>query len=261
MNVGIVMLKIINSIKSKIFKSQTNNDTSSNKENTSLNTENTENTPEKETFCHLFQKELFIVVLKQIDFFPSKITHKSLCFSGNICLNIALTNKNFYNHLKYTLFDLSRMHFLYTKYSKFNSEYETPEKHFFGNSYENIYNFSVPPILIDALNSGCRLPYAKHSSEEVNFNDVKEIIRLIPNTIHSNLGELRCRSHITPFVCAAFNNNINEEVLLYLLDHGCNPNTFHKVNGQLVSFIEDIKDCDENRYNLLLKILKSRCSN
>lgn len=52
------------------------------------------------TFYHLFQKELFAVILKQINLFPSKITKQSLRFFGKIALDIALTNKSFYHCLK-----------------------------------------------------------------------------------------------------------------------------------------------------------------
>lgn len=135
------------------------------------------------TFYHLFQKELFAVILKQINLFPSKITKQSLRFFGKIALDIALTNKSFYHCLKNTIVDLSKMYSLYSKYSNFNSQYESPYK-------DDEYNFLHPPILIDALNSGCHLPFAGHSHDVVNFDDIKEIIRLMPDTIYSDLGKI-----------------------------------------------------------------------
>ena len=246
------MLNFLNSLFKKIVGSCKEN---VNPKNT---LENTENTPQKEAFYHLFQKELYIVVLKQINFFPTKITDNSLHICAKLCLNLALINKNFYNHLKNTLFDLSRMHFLYSKYSKFKPEYETPIKHFLGSSFVVEYNFTDPPILIDALNSGCTLPYAKHSVNEVNFDEVKEIVRLFPSAIHSDLGELRCRTHVTPFVAGVFNPNVNEHVLRFLIENGCDSNTNYLLNNRKICLIDDIKDCDHDRYNLLIKIINTQ---
>lgn len=141
--------------------------------------------PIKDTyFNHLFRKELFVIILKQVNLFPSKITNESLRCSGKIALNIALTNKKLHHYLKNTLVDLSKMYSLYCKYSFFNSEYENPCQY-----TVNKHNFLHPPILIDALNSGCRLPLAFSSYDVVNFDDIKEIIRLMPETIYSDLGK------------------------------------------------------------------------
>ena len=207
-------------------------------------------------FLHLFHKELYSVILNQIDFFPIKITNESLHSYGIMCLNIALTNKKFHQHLKTTLYKLSRIHFLYTKYSYFNREYENPDEYFLG-SRDN-YNYNDPPLLIDALNSGCTLPYAQHSVKVVNFDDIKEIVHLIPTSLHSNIAQLRCRTHITPFITAVFNPNIPKCVLVFLLDHGCNPYTKLKLNGYDIDLIKDIENCDPDRHDLLINILKER---
>lgn len=212
---------------------------------------------QNDNFINLFQKELYLVVLNQISFFPTKIDQASLIASGKMCCSIALTNKKFYSYLKNTLTDLYRMYFLYSKYSKYNDEYEHPEKTFI---YITGYNFECPPTLIDAMNSGNnRLPFAKHSSETVNFGDIMEIMRLMPQSIQSNIGQLRCREYVTPFVAAVFNDKITEDILIYLIQHGCDPHTKYKLNNYEIDLLEDIKTDNESRYDLLISAM-SKCS-
>jgi hypothetical protein len=255
-----LMLKMIKWLRKMITNtSHINNNTSHINNNTknTLNTSRNKDTYEIKNydFLHLFQKELYIIVLKQIHFFPKKICEKSLKEAGRMCYDVARTNKNFYFTLKNTLNDLSRMYFLYSKYSRYNSEYENPQEYYILDDGD-LYNFDDPPILIDAMNTNCVLPFAFHSQKTIIFDDeIRDIIRLMPRSIYSNLGRLRCRNYVTPFVAAVFNTNISEDVLTYLIQNGCDPYAKYELNGVGINAVDDIKNNDIYRYNLLVKLL------
>lgn len=209
-----------------------------------------------EVFFLLFRKELYVPVLNQISFVPYKITKNTLVHNGRRCLNFALINKKFYDHLKSKLSDLKKMYELYTTYSSYNYLYENPEKYFRRDTISE-YRVDCPPILIDALNSGCHLPCTSYSKDNVIFEDIREIVRLMPNSIHSNIGQLRCRDKVTPFVTAVFNSMVPEEVLRFLLTSGCNPHQKYELNGYEIGLLEDVQNDNPSRYNLLTQILGS----
>jgi len=100
------------------------------------------------------------------------------------------------------------------------------------------------PFLIDACATACNLPYAYHSQGEFNdtvFQDIKNIIRLYPQSLNCDVGYLRCRSGITPLIMAVQNDNIPLEVIEYLLQHGANPSIMYKLNGVSISIEEDLE--------------------
>lgn len=207
-------------------------------------------------FLNLFLKELHLIVFKHLHLIPVRVTDSSLIQSGFQCLQLSLTSKSFYKLLKNTSTILSRMFILYNKYSKYNYDYEDPcTVDYFGINY----NFDAPPILIDALNSGSRYPVLKYSHSKIDVNDVMEIVRLFPGAMNSNLGSMRCRLKITPFVAAVYNVNVDEQMLIFLLQNGADPFKKYLLSFREIDILEDIKDNDIGRYNLLLKVLTKLC--
>lgn len=89
------------------------------------------------------------------------------------------------------------------------------------------FNPSAKPHLLDALFTGCNLPFAEHSqskyTEEVE-NDIKEIVQLMPESLNYGFGCLRLRANVPPLGAAIVNNNIPISLIEWLFQNGANPN-------------------------------------
>jgi hypothetical protein len=99
------------------------------------------------------------------------------------------------------------------------------------------------PILVDALSSGCRLPFGRGSLEEYSTeteSDIKKIIALVPESINSCAGELRCRSRVTPLVMACVNGSVPAEMVQCLLDHGADPGQKYRLNNNAIVLSQDV---------------------
>ena len=103
--------------------------------------------------------------------------------------------------------------------------------------------------LIDAFFTECNLPYARHSrpyyTQEIE-DDIKEIIKQNPLTIHCNIGHLRCRDLVTPLGAACHNHNIPVHMIEFLLQNGADANLPVLVNGKEVKLIHDLKLNESN---------------
>jgi hypothetical protein len=125
------------------------------------------------------------------------------------------------------------------KYNSYNSEFE---------EYKNDDDIDerCTPELLDACFTGCDLPFARYSMEtytqEVE-DDIKEIVRQSPMTVHCNFGTLRCRDRITPLAAACVNENIPIYMIDFLLQNGANPSGSILVNGYERLLIKDIEQC------------------
>jgi len=93
--------------------------------------------------------------------------------------------------------------------------------------YLKAYHPARRPELLDALFTGCNLPGAQHSIDKYTpevEKDIKDIVRLIPDSIHCRLGELRLRHEVSALGAACMNPNIPIHMIEWLLQHGANPN-------------------------------------
>ena len=101
------------------------------------------------------------------------------------------------------------------------------------------------PILIDMLFSGCNLPYADSSLEYYQssiFDDIKKVVSIMPSSLNSYYGRLRCRHNVSPLYAACVNENIPIDVIKFLLEKGSNLENSILLNGSNVKIIDDLED-------------------
>ena len=112
---------------------------------------------------------------------------------------------------------------------------------------------SSHPILLDILFSGCYLPYADSTFDEftkIQEDDLKLCLKLFPNSIYSNFGQLRCRYSITPLQAACFNECIPINIIELIIQK--DKSLIHEpilVNGFRTSLLDDLED-NNNIYRL-----------
>ena len=115
------------------------------------------------------------------------------------------------------------------------------------------------PILIDMLFSGCNLPYADSSLENYQsfiFDDIKRVISIMPSSLNSYYGRLRCRYNVSPLYAACVNKNIPIHVIKFLLEKGSNLENFILLNGSNVKIIDDLVDnISAHRLNEIKKLI------
>jgi hypothetical protein len=203
-------------------------------------------------FKDFLPQELKLVIVSYIQ--PNKINVGEL----DSCI-ATIENLKTYDE---TLIDVShlnsliRIKQLYKKYIAYNDTYECgPNLFLSGIIYE-------PPQLLDALFAGCRLLYAKSSVrhyDETVEKDINDIVKLIPNAIHCNLGILRCRDLVTPLCAACINDNIPLTIVKLLIDNGADTKQQIRVN---CSHIELLKDLQANiscsRYSAIKTIFTEK---
>ena len=101
--------------------------------------------------------------------------------------------------------------------------------------YEYVYkrNEPISSILIDLLCAGSALPSA-YSSHSVftndTFEDLKEIIRIAPQSLTSNYGQLRCRYYLSPLDMACHNINVPMYAIEYMLSQGADMYHYYDLN-------------------------------
>lgn len=108
----------------------------------------------------------------------------------------------------------------------------------YNRDYEN------PGTLLDALFTGCRFPYTPSTfnvyTPEIE-NDIKEIVRLTPQSMNCTLGTLRSRDNVSPLAAACFNTNIPLHIIEFLFQQGADPNATLDVNGHPVRILADLE--------------------
>ena len=159
---------------------------------------------------------------------------------------VLLSNHFYTEKNKKRLAVLKQLNYYINKYNYYQEDYIYNRIDFCGNYIEN-------PILIDILFTGCQLPYAGSTYDIIKFKiieqDIKELLKINPNLIHSIYGSLRCRNKITPLTAACFNCYITIDIIELLLKHNANPNYEHLLNGEKITILEDLKDnISSNRY-------------
>lgn len=141
---------------------------------------------------------------------------------------------------KEELFKWKRVYELIHKYHHYQNDYECNIR------FRQCSGLTVrekPPLLVDACFSGCFLPLAYSSkqtfTEEV-FNDIRDIIRLIPSSLESSYGQMRCRTRVTPLYAAVSNENMPIHVVRYLLEQGANVHDKIHLNNDPIDMLEDL---------------------
>jgi hypothetical protein len=161
-----------------------------------------------------------------------KMTRAQILTEARLVLqSILLVSKQFYSITTTYMSELKEIYNLMEKYPK--------------NQYESAHynNPARSSILLDALFTGCDLPYASHTfrdwSKEIE-DDIKRTIQLIPETLNNDTGVLRCRCYITPFAAACYNTNIPLHIIEYMLS--IQPNIINAkicLNGKYYYVLED----------------------
>lgn len=134
-----------------------------------------------------------------------------------------------------------RIEELVKKYSIFNSDYERSKD-----------ISKSPPQLLDAVSSGFAVSVLVQTfnkySDEIG-EDIKDIVRLMPNSIFCNMGRLRLRENLTPLAMACHNPNIPLNIIKFLLESGCDPTEKIYFNGNKASIITSLKGDSEVKLN------------
>ena len=163
---------------------------------------------------------------------PEKITSENVKFNGRTISNLLCLNKEINEKMKdvcnQKLADLKKINELINKYSHYNDTLEGEKE----SSMKG--QRAVPqgnPQLVDALSTGlgwvsedlihCFDQYTKEIE-----NDIKEIVRLTPQSLKCNIGYLPDRYYyerLSPLAVACYNDKIPVHIIKYLLESGANP--------------------------------------
>ncbi len=131
--------------------------------------------------------------------------------------------------------NLKTLHSLTVKYPAFEEKYRYALAD--GESPKRI------PLLLDALFTGYpNFSFPKPSFREFTPQteaDIKEIVRLMPESLHCNLGEIRCRDGLTPLAAACWNKALPLSMVQFLLSKGANPDTEYRCSGYPITILED----------------------
>lgn len=205
---------------------------------------------------------------------PSKITSESVKNCAREITELALTNSFFYTICQKDLAQLKEINRLVNKYDVYNEDFATIEQHELcfnasvnpRNSGYNITKVTSEflqhqrmignPQLLDALSSNCNLPCAINSRHKFCEEDVRKIIELTPQSIVCNIGYLRCREFITPFVMACFNVNIPLHIIEFLLQKGADPHLPYLLNNRQVPLLKDLEKNSAKNSARFLEISK-----
>lgn len=141
---------------------------------------------------------------------------------------------------------------LLNKYSKYQSDHES-----YLRCQGEDTNISSP-ILLDMLFSGCDLPFADRTFDYYHdsiFEDIKKVISIMPSSLKSDYGRLRCRYGVTPLHAACINIYVPLEVVKYLVEKGADTKKYINFNGYPISILDDLEgNVSTCRINRIKKI-------
>lgn len=182
---------------------------------------------------------------------PENFSDGAVRNCGRDISNLSSVSKEFKGICKEKLETLKKMDALIKKYPKYNAEYNhfVKDKTSCGN-----------PLLLDALFTGCKLLYADHTFKKYTQEleeDIKKIIKLMPQSIHCNIGIIRCRNGVPPLAAACHNDKMPIHMIEFLLENGADPNQTYDLNGMQISILADLKICLEpNRFEAIEALFK-----
>lgn len=141
------------------------------------------------------------------------------------------------------IYKLKRIIYFMNKYNIYQKDYK---EYLMLKQNKDVIN-KGPPILYDAILSGCSYPFCKSSQRRCDLKDIREIITLCPESVLYDQGIARCRNNVTP-LWAAYNNDnellSNEnrkEIISLLLNNGATNEDTIVLNCKRVKVIDDIK--------------------
>jgi hypothetical protein len=189
---------------------------------------------------------------------PAKVTSAEIKICARQLVNISLVNKEFNQICSEKLTTLKKINDLVNKYSKYNSDYENPGEDWrTGRELDPKGN----PQLLDALFTGCRFPFAgstfKDYTPEIE-QDIKDIVRLTPQSMNCILGTLKCRDDVPPLFAACINKNIPLHIVEFLLQQGANPKATLKLNGRPINILADLEGGVDAERVVAIKALFSK---
>ena len=167
--------------------------------------------------------------------------------------NIAKINKETSEVFSEKMKDLKRIHELVNKYSVYNEYYEQ-----YGEK-----DGDVNPHLLDAVFTGWNLPFGDHSIKDYTQeteNDIRDIVRLTPQSLNCKRGHTRTYYRVTPLLAACLNYIYNRSMPLsiieFLLKSGADMNA--KIDYDTISIARIIKsdEFDNDRGNAIRELFK-----
>lgn len=182
-------------------------------------------------------------------FKPKKLTKTLVKEYANIVRIIAQVNKTMHEICNRKLCDLKRTYELLEKYHSYQHYYEKPLVDILT---EKEHEVKGNPQLFDALLTGIEIPNQSSIKkyDETIESDIKDIVKLMPQSINSVVGYIRCRNKVTPLYAACANQKIPLSIVEFLLNKGANPHDVIEVNGREISILEDLKTNSKNKERL-----------
>ena len=100
--------------------------------------------------------------------------------------------------------------------------------------------------------------YSKKREREI-LDDIKTIVLNYPESLHTELGFMRCRFCLTPLQIAIMNPFIPIDLIQWLLDNGARPNLFYNtsLSNRIHLFNDDIIHIDQDRRDAITKLLEN----
>lgn len=192
----------------------------------------------------------FINFILPINYLPNEILK-----SYDLIFNIYCYSCSGIAYISSKLQWLNKIYMYSKKYYKYNESYEYCLSKKVCNGHS--------PILLDMVLSGYSMPVGKYSCSKFSVDEIVEIIDLLPETLLSDMGEVRCREYITPIVAACFNIKCPLYIIEYLINrtiHYFGTKKLHsaisyKLNCGWITIFDDAEYID--RWTEIEKIFKS----
>jgi hypothetical protein len=178
---------------------------------------------------------------------PTIVTSTERKSCARQLVNISLVNKEFNEICSEKLVVLKKINDFVNKYNRYNSYYENSTL----NLKDRNFDPKANPQLLDALSTGH--PFAASTFRTYNpeiEQDIKDIVKLTPQSMNCTLGTLRCRTHVPPLAIACYNVNIPLHIVEFLLKQGADRNATLKFNGYPVSIFTDLKFIINERFTV-----------
>ncbi len=193
--------------------------------------------------------EVNSIILKNVIFDqPTIFTSKNIKDCAIKINNIAKINRETSEVFSEKMKDLKRIHELINKYTVYNECYEL-----FGDRFINHH-------LLDAVFTGWDLPGGKHSigvyTQETE-KDIKDIVRLTPQSLNCNEGQTRLTIKTPPLIVACINEKIPVSIVEFLLKSGAN--LYATCAGkESASYLveENYTEMDATRQHAILELLQ-----
>ena len=170
---------------------------------------------------------------------------------------IVSTSNGFDNILDKQLLKIDRIIHLYKKYAYYYLYTEYCSK--WTEEKREIRNPGGPPQLLVLFSKSIDIYSMTGKGEtftDEQFNDMVDIVKLIPKSLICRIGFLDDRNFITPFSMACFNTDVPYKAIKFLLENGANPNSFHYYKFKKIHILTDLQQVNKKRYEELKPLLE-----